>query len=50
MNPIGSMERNNHKIIYLMNETMWLATNHINRKQEITGFFGAVREEWRFLI
>ena len=50
MNPIGSIERDNHKIIYLMNETMWLATDRINREQEITDFFGAVGEEWRFLI
>ncbi len=44
MNPIGSIERDNRKIIYLMNETMWLATDHINREQEIT-FFGMVGEE-----
>ncbi len=27
-----------------------LATDRINREQEITDFFGAVGEEWRFLI
>ena len=34
--PIGSIERDNHKIIYLMNETMWLARDNINREQKKT--------------
>ncbi len=38
MNPIGSIERDTLEIIYLMNETMGLATDCIIQEQEITGF------------